>query len=115
MVRKSASRGYILRARDDEPQLNITILELLKQEFGIHVQGLSPLPKDAHGLYEFDGLAFAKSSERPSAEVFAYMDTTDWKKYVHKYVSRTGNKDWPSLVRSFGLVFSEEKLRRLKK
>ena len=67
------------------------------------------------GLYEFDGLAFAKSSERPSAEVFAYMDTTDWKKYVHKYVSRTGNKDWPSLVRSFGLVFSEEKLRRLKK
>ena len=50
LVRKSASRGYILRQRDDEPQLNITIFELLKQAYGIVVQGLDPLPRDEKGL-----------------------------------------------------------------
>lgn len=50
MVRKSANRGYIIRLRDDEPQMNITLLEMLKQDFGIEVTGLDPLPQDEHGV-----------------------------------------------------------------
>ncbi len=50
IVRKSASQGYIIRLRDDEPQMNITLLEMLKQEFGIIVNGLDPLPMDEHGI-----------------------------------------------------------------
>lgn len=50
MVRKSAAQGYVIRLRDDEPQMNITLLEKLKQDFGIVVRGLDPLPVDAHGI-----------------------------------------------------------------
>jgi len=50
MVRKSAAQGYVIRLRDDEPQMNITLLEKLKQDFGIIVKGLDPLPGDEHGI-----------------------------------------------------------------
>ncbi len=50
MVRKSAAQGYVIRLRDDEPQMNITLLEKLKQDFGIVVKGVDPLPGDEHGI-----------------------------------------------------------------
>ena len=50
MVRKSAAQGYVIRLRDDEPQMNITLLEKLKQDFGIIVKGVDPLPADEHGI-----------------------------------------------------------------
>lgn len=50
IVRKSALKGYVLRLRDEEPQMNITLLEMLKQDFSIHVGGLDPLPQDEHGV-----------------------------------------------------------------
>lgn len=50
MVRKSAAQGYVIRLRDDEPQMNITLLEKLKQDFGIVVKGVDPLPEDEHGI-----------------------------------------------------------------
>ena len=50
MVRKSVAQGYVVRLRDDEPQMNITILEKMKQDFGLVVNGLDPLPLDDHGI-----------------------------------------------------------------
>ena len=50
MVRKSAAKGYVIRMRDEEPQMNITLLEKLKQDFGIVIGGLDPLPIDEHGI-----------------------------------------------------------------
>ena len=50
MVRRSAAQGYVIRLRDDEPQMNITLLEKLKQDFGILVNGVDPLPTDEHGI-----------------------------------------------------------------
>ena len=50
MVKKSAVQGYVIRLRDEEPQMNITLLEKLKQDFGIHINGLDPLPADDHGV-----------------------------------------------------------------
>lgn len=50
IVRKSANLGYVIRLRDDEPQVNITILERMKQDFGIIVNGLNPVPQDEHGI-----------------------------------------------------------------
>ncbi len=50
MVRKSAAQGYVIRLRDDDSQMNITLLEKLKQDFGIVVSGLDPLPCDEHGI-----------------------------------------------------------------
>ena len=49
IVRKSAAQGYVIRLRDEDPQMNITLLEKLKQDFGITVSGLDPLPADEHG------------------------------------------------------------------
>ncbi|MBR1483825.1 MAG: DUF3320 domain-containing protein [Ruminococcus sp.] len=50
IIRKSARQGYVLRLRDDDPQMNITMLEKLKQDFGIVINGLDPLPEDEHGI-----------------------------------------------------------------
>ena len=50
MVRKSASKGYVIRLRDEDPVMNITLLEKLKQDYEIDIQGLDPLPHDEHGI-----------------------------------------------------------------
>ena len=36
--------------RDDEPQINITLLEFLRQFYGITIPGLDPLPQDDSGI-----------------------------------------------------------------
>lgn len=46
-MRKGA---YAIRERDEEVMLNITLMEMLKQQFDIDVEGVNPLPKDAHGI-----------------------------------------------------------------
>jgi len=50
IVRKSALKGYKIRLRDEDPQMNITLLEMLRQDFGISVAGLDPLPLDDNGI-----------------------------------------------------------------
>ncbi|MEE0945819.1 MAG: DUF3320 domain-containing protein [Acutalibacteraceae bacterium] len=50
IIRKSANKGFTLKIRDDEPQMNITILEKIKQDFGLSVTGLEPLPCDENGV-----------------------------------------------------------------
>lgn len=50
IVRKSAQKGYVIRVRDEEPQMNITLLEMLRQDFGLTICGLDPLPTDGSGV-----------------------------------------------------------------
>ena len=50
MVRKSAAEGYVIRLRDDETLMNITLLEKLRQDFNIEIPGLDPLPLDESGV-----------------------------------------------------------------
>ncbi len=50
IIRKSATQGYVIRERDDEAQVNITLLEFLKQNFNIDITGLNPIPTDDHGI-----------------------------------------------------------------
>ncbi|MFK7693003.1 DUF3320 domain-containing protein [Paenibacillus sp. HJGM_3] len=50
LIRRSSSAGFVLRARDEEPQINITLLEMLRQDFGHHIGGLDPLPRDEKGI-----------------------------------------------------------------
>ena len=50
IIRKSANKGYAMRMRDEDAQLNITLLEFLKQNFNINIRGLNPVPMDEHGL-----------------------------------------------------------------
>ncbi len=46
IVRRSALKGYVIRLRDEEPQMNITLLEMLRQDFGISIGGLTEDGKD---------------------------------------------------------------------
>ena len=50
IVRRGGSSGYIIRTRDEEIILNITLVELLKQQFSVNLSGLNPLPKDDSGV-----------------------------------------------------------------
>ncbi len=50
LVRNFRNKGYVIRSRDEETQINITLLEYLKQDHGIKISGLDPLPCDEHGI-----------------------------------------------------------------
>ena len=45
-----AGKGYVLRLRDEEPQMNVTLLESLRQGFDVEAAGLDPLPQDEKGV-----------------------------------------------------------------
>ena len=50
IIRKSAKKGYVIRSREEETIMNITLLEMLRQDFGIDIGGLEDLPKDESGV-----------------------------------------------------------------
>lgn len=50
IVRNRKNKGYLLRSRQEEAQINITLLEYLRQDHNISITGLDPLPEDAHGI-----------------------------------------------------------------
>ena len=50
IIRKSAAKGYVIRSREEETMMNITLLEMLRQNFGIAISGLDPLPTDESGV-----------------------------------------------------------------
>lgn len=50
IIKKSAQKGFVVRGREEEPMMNITLLEMLRQDFGINIGGLENLPKDEYGV-----------------------------------------------------------------
>ena len=56
LERKSVRSGIRLTAGDDDPRFNSTLLELLKKNFGIEINGLDgPLPRSQNGV-DVDGI-----------------------------------------------------------
>ena len=41
---------YYIRTRDEDISLNVTLMEFIRQNYGIQVNGLDPLPKDESGV-----------------------------------------------------------------
>jgi len=50
IVRPSARKSFVVRGRDEEAQVNTTLLEMLKQDFDIQIKGLDSLPETENGL-----------------------------------------------------------------
>lgn len=50
LKRKSVSQGFSLRKIDDDPRVNTTLLEMLRQNFQLEIAGLDPLPEDDNGI-----------------------------------------------------------------
>lgn len=50
IVRSVRSRGFIIRSRQEEIRVNVTLLAFLQQDYGIVISGLDPLPEDDQGV-----------------------------------------------------------------
>lgn len=50
IIRKIQDKSYSIRVRDEDTQVNITMLEMLRQFFGIDITGLDPVPEDENGV-----------------------------------------------------------------
>lgn len=50
IIKKSAQKGFVIKSREEETMMNITLLEMLRQDFGINIGGLENLPKDDFGV-----------------------------------------------------------------
>ncbi|MCR4794808.1 MAG: DUF4011 domain-containing protein [Ruminococcus sp.] len=50
IIRKVQEKTYLIRMRDEDTQVNITMLEMLRQFFGIDIKGLDPVPEDENGV-----------------------------------------------------------------
>lgn len=50
LARPSMQEGFRLSHADEEPLINVTLLEMLRQDFEVSIAGLDPLPQDEHGI-----------------------------------------------------------------
>lgn len=50
ITRKVQDNSFYIKVRDEDTQFNITLLEMLRQFYGIDIQGLSPIPEDDNGV-----------------------------------------------------------------
>jgi hypothetical protein len=50
ILRKSAQKGYVIRSREEDTMANITLIEMMRQDFDIRVAGLETLPRDEDGI-----------------------------------------------------------------
>lgn len=50
LKRKSVLEGFSLRRIDEETRLNVTLMEMLRQNFQKNIDGLDPLPEDDNGV-----------------------------------------------------------------
>ena len=50
LSKKVGKIAYKVRGREEETLINVTLLEKLKQDFGIEIKGLDPVPMDENGV-----------------------------------------------------------------
>ena len=50
LTKKASSMVYEIELRDEDPQINISLLEKLNQDFELEIDGLDSLPEDDYGL-----------------------------------------------------------------
>jgi len=51
LTRKSVLEGFALRRLDEETRLNVTLIEMLRQQFQKEIPGVDPLPEDDNGVH----------------------------------------------------------------
>ncbi|QQD13787.1 DUF4011 domain-containing protein [Sphingobacterium sp. UDSM-2020] len=50
LTRRSINSKFVLKSREEEAMINITLLEFLRQEHGLDLRDLEELPKDGKGI-----------------------------------------------------------------
>ena len=75
LKRQSALSGVKMTAHEDEPRFNLTLLELLRQDFDLHIPGLDgDLPEDASGI---DVVGIWNRVRKAVKEIPGFEVTTD--------------------------------------
>ncbi|WP_067841048.1 DUF3320 domain-containing protein [Amphibacillus sediminis] len=108
LVRLSAKKGYYIRARDEEILINISLIEYLKQTFGIDASRLYNIPQDEHGadvrkvLTTMRRIIMQMKSwdvyENASIGVFSFSKFVMWNDLVNHSDQLKENKVVKSLV-----------------
>jgi len=108
IIRKSAQKGYVIRSREEDTLMNITLLEMLKQDFGITINGLEELPHDESGVDVIKIFNIIRrgimSQSRWDLEEHVFLGIFSFSKFImwndiHNYADKlTENKIVKSLV-----------------
>lgn len=84
--RKIQKKSYVIHVRDDEIQMNITLLEMLRQNYEIDISSLDPLPTDEHGIdlpLVFRTLRHAVMNEEGwDIEEFAFLGLFSFSQFI---------------------------------
>lgn len=85
LVRHAGNR-YVIRSRDEETIINVTLIEMIKQQFQLPMDGLTPLPTNDNGVDVRQVLAIMRSCimERPRWDVLdeAMLGLFSFSKFV---------------------------------
>lgn len=86
LIRKSAQFGYVLRSREEDTIMNVTLLEMIKQDFDIQVCGLDELPRDESGVDVGKIFSIVRrnimSRNRWDLEEIAFLGTFSFSKFI---------------------------------
>ncbi len=86
IIKKTAHRCFIIRSREEDAIMNITMLEMIRQDFGISIGGLETLPKDESGVdvkQVFNILRQAVMSQsRWDVEEQAFIGTFSFSRFI---------------------------------
>lgn len=86
IIRKTARKGYIIRSREEDAILNVTLLEMIRHDFGIEIGGLEILPKDegATNVKRIFSIIRQAVMSRPrwDVEEQAFLGTFSFSKFI---------------------------------
>lgn len=116
LKRKSVLEGFSLRRIDEETRLNVTLMEMLRQNFHKEVPGLDPLPEDESGADVARVFQLFRDAVRelPGWEVkseiwlgqFSFTKFLLWKDLADRLEDLTRNRIVNHLVNAAGTPYS---------
>ena len=83
---RHAGSNYVIRSRGEETIINVTLIEMIKQQFQLTMPGLSPLPTDSDGVDVRQVMAIVRNAimSRPRWDVLdeAMLGLFSFSKFV---------------------------------
>lgn len=115
LKRKSILEGFVLSKLDEDTRLNVTLIEMLRQQFQKEVPGLDPLPEDENGVNVTQIFQLFREAVRdlPGWEVksevwlgqFSFTKFLLWKDLNDRLEALTENRIVKHLVQGGGLPY----------
>src|SRR5688572_16588317 len=115
LKRKSILEGFVLRRLDEDTRLNVTLMEMLRQQFQKDIPGLDPLPEDERGVNMAQVFQIFREAVRdlPGWEVksevwlgqFSFTKFLLWKDLNDRLDALTENRVVRHLVQEGGMPY----------